>query len=226
MPEPIRPLRILRLGRRPYPVVHRLQRRLIDEIAAGRTADTLLLLEHEPVITCGRGTDPANLGPPGGDLPVVSIERGGDVTWHGPGQLIGYPLLLLRSHERDLHRHLRRTEELLIRTCGDLGCPADRKAGHTGVWVPAGAPARKVASIGVAVRRWVTWHGFALNRAVNPEVYAAINPCGLEAGVMTSLDRECPRCPGEEEVIEALIGHLADAFGRRPRTEPVPSDYL
>jgi lipoyl(octanoyl) transferase len=219
-------MRIWWLGRREYRLAHALQRRLADEVAAGEAPDTLLLLEHDPVITCGRGTDATNLPDPGGSIPVVGIERGGDVTWHGPGQLVGYPILGLRDHERDLHLHLRRIEDLLIRTCIDLGCTASRNPGFTGVWTPADQPARKLASIGVAVRRWVTYHGFALNVNVDRKVFDSIKPCGLDSEVMTSLDQECPQAPELPSVVETLARHLSDIFEREPKFERAPGSLL
>lgn len=222
----MRDLRVWWLGRMTYGRAHALQQAVLEEVLAGRAPDTLLLLEHEPVITCGRGTDPANLGAAARRLPVYEVERGGDVTWHGPGQLVGYPILRLEEGERDLHAHLRRTEEVLIRTCRDLDCPAGRRPGLTGVWTPADAPARKLASLGVAVRRWVTWHGFALNITTDPAVFSAINPCGLEAGVMTSLARECPVPPDRRQVVERLARHLPGIFRRRVYFERTPIDRL
>ena len=219
-------LRIWWLGRQEYRSVHNLQQKLVEEVATGRAPETLLLLEHEPVVTCGRGTDPTNLAGAGSDIPIVEIERGGDVTWHGPGQLVGYPILRLQDEERDLHLHLRRIEDLLIRTCADLGCPAARRPGFTGVWTPADEPARKVASIGIAVRRWVTYHGFALNVSVDTSVFDSINPCGLESEVMTTLDRECEKAPGRPRVVETLAGHLSDVFGRDPTFERAPRSLL
>jgi lipoyl(octanoyl) transferase len=219
----MRELRVRWLGRVAYPEAHALQKQVLEGVFAGRDPDTLLLLEHEPVITCGRGSDRSNLGPAAARLPVFEVERGGDVTWHGPGQLVGYPILRLAGAERDLRAYLRRLEEVLIRTCTELGCPAGRRPGYTGVWTPPEAPARKLASIGVAVRRWVSWHGFALNVTTDPGAFALINPCGLEAGLMTSLAVESPRPPGLGPTIAALVRHLPEVLGRRVRLEPAPA---
>jgi lipoyl(octanoyl) transferase len=219
-------VRVWWLGRQEYRSAHALQKRLVEEIAAGEAPDTLLLLEHDPVLTCGRGTDLDNLRGDNGGIPVVEIERGGDVTWHGPGQLVGYPILGLRDGERDLHLHLRRIEDLLIRTCVDLGCQAARNPGFTGVWTSADEPARKLASIGVAVRRWVTYHGFALNVSVDRDVFDSINPCGLESGIMTSIDRECREAPGLPKVVESLARHISDVFEREPIFERAPRSLL
>ncbi|MFO7769494.1 MAG: lipoyl(octanoyl) transferase LipB [bacterium] len=221
-----RPLRTWWLGRTGCEAARRLQLRLVDQVAGGEGPDTLLLCEHDPVITCGRGTDPSNLGPAAAELPVAEVERGGDVTWHGPGQLVGYPILALQEEERDLHLHLRRTEELLIRTLAEQGCPAGRNPPHTGVWVPAGEPVRKIASIGVAVRRWTTYHGFALNISSDVEEFTRINPCGLDAGLMTTLRREVGEGPGLPEVFESLCGLLGEVFGRDARCERTPAGIL
>ena len=215
-------MRVWWLGRREYSRVLDLQRRLVEQIAAGNEPDTLLLLEHEPVLTVGRGTDPLNLPADGNGLPIHEIERGGEATWHGPGQLVGYPILRLGPQERDLHLHLRRLEELLIDTCGDVGCASTRRDGLTGVWTPASQPSRKVASIGVAVRRWTTYHGFALNVRVDPSAFHDFNPCGLDGTVMTSLDREISGAVTMAEVIESLVGRLEPTFQRRPAMEHAP----
>ena len=124
-----------------------------------------------------------------GDIPVIEVERGGDVTYHGPGQLVGYPILKLDEAERDLHLYLRNLEEALIGVCADVGLEGRRNPGWTGAWIGA----RKVASLGIAVRRWVTLHGFALNVSTDLSRFAMINPCGLEATVMTSLAAETGR---------------------------------
>ena len=141
------------------------------------------------MITLGRRQSAtANVLAPG-DIPMFEIERGGDVTYHGPGQLVGYPIFKLDGDERDLHAYLRSLEEALIGVCADVGLAGRRNPGWTGVWIGE----RKVASIGIAVRRWVTMHGFALNVATDLSRFAAINPCGLDAAVMTSLSREAGR---------------------------------
>ncbi|MBI5366508.1 MAG: lipoyl(octanoyl) transferase LipB [Planctomycetes bacterium] len=196
-------LELLDLGRIDYREAWALQLRRVEERAAGRVGDALLFCEHPPVITCGRGTKPANLLAP--DVPVVEIERGGDVTWHGPGQLVGYPILLLPPGGRDLHRHLRWIEAGLIRALARLGVAGEPRAGLTGVWVGA----RKLASIGIAVRRWVTYHGFALNVEPDLAAFARIRPCGLDASVMTSLAAVLGRSPGMAAAREAVARAFA-----------------
>jgi lipoate-protein ligase B len=189
-----------------------LQRELVAARQRDEVPDTLVLVEHPDVITLGRGTRRENLLRPEG-MPIFEIERGGDVTYHGPGQLVGYPVFLLRDHERDLHAYLRRLEEALLRTVGELGVPGARRDGWTGVWT-AEAPARKLASIGVAVKRWVTLHGFALNVATDLARFRAINPCGLDAGTMASLSSCLGRPVGLAETRAALVRHMGVVFGR------------
>ena len=161
-----------------------LQQRLAAEVAAGETPDTLLLLEHQPVYTIGTGGSEANILDR--TLEAVRINRGGDVTWHGPGQLVGYPIVNLGSRRRDLHRYLRFLEELLIVIAADFRVEAWRIPGRTGVWTEEG----KLASIGVGVRRWVTMHGFALNVSPDLSAFARINPCGFPDCPVTSLAAE------------------------------------
>ncbi|MBI1723868.1 MAG: lipoyl(octanoyl) transferase LipB, partial [Gemmatimonadetes bacterium] len=153
--------------------------------------DALLLLEHPPVVTLGRGTrqsslpiDPDALRRRGID--VFEIERGGDVTYHGPGQLVGYPIFDLTKHRQDLHWFLRQLEEALIVALRALGILGERHAGHTGVWTSG----RKIASIGIHVRQWVTWHGFALNVTTDLSAFDLIVPCGIPNVVMTSVQKE------------------------------------
>jgi lipoate-protein ligase B len=144
-----------------------------------------------------------------GDIPVFEVERGGDVTYHGPGQLVGYPIVLLEGVDRDLHRFLRNLEEALIRASRALGIESGRAEGKTGTWVEG---ARKLASIGIAVKRWVTYHGFALNVSTDLKKFGSINPCGFAAGVMTSLSAEAGRAISLAEVTPLVVGELAAVF--------------
>jgi lipoate-protein ligase B len=173
--------------------------------------DTLILVEHPDVLTLGRGSHRENLVAPG-DIPIFEVERGGDVTYHGPGQLVGYPIFLLRAPERDLHVYLRNLEEALIQTLGELGLSCARRAGWTGVWDHAAE--RKLASIGVAVKRWVTLHGFALNVSTDLGRFAAINPCGLEAGVMTSVSTLLGRPVALDRVKPVVTRKMGEIFAR------------
>ena len=184
------------------------QERLVARRLAGGP-DTLLLLEHPPVYTLGRGADDRHLGSTAAaGAPVVRTHRGGQVTYHGPGQLIGYPILGLRGLRTDIRWYLRTLEGMLIAALAEWGIVGERVEGRTGVWVRG----RKIASIGVAVRRWVTWHGFALNVGRDLSGFARITPCGLQGVEMTSVGRE-----GGPETTKAatpvVLGHFLATFG-------------
>jgi lipoyl(octanoyl) transferase len=213
----IRPAQLVELGRREFAEVWEIQKDLVEKRKRDEIPDTLILVEHENVVTVGRRLH-AEQHIHAREMPIFEIERGGDVTWHGPGQLVGYPIVKLDENERDLHAYLRNLEAGLIAVCEKLGVPAGRKPDWTGVWV--GDAARKVASIGIAVRRWVTMHGFALNVAVDLRAFAAIDPCGLPASVMTSLDAEAKRAVTVEEIAPLVAAEISRALGRefsRPR---------
>jgi len=183
-------LSILWLGRVDYRQGLALQERLVAERGAGSIPDQLLLLEHDPVYTMGRTPDQASLrGASHLPHPVVQTNRGGQATYHGPGQLVGYPILDLRDHGRDLHRYLRALEGLMLRVCASFGVNARRREGLTGAWVAD----RKIASIGVGVRRWVSMHGFALNVCGDLAPFQEITPCGIAGVAMTSLEKEARR---------------------------------
>lgn len=178
------------LGRVRYEQALALQDRLAAERRTGSIPDQLLLLEHEPVYTIGRTPDQTSLR--GGSHlrhPVIETNRGGQATYHGPGQLIGYPILDLRQHGQDLHKYLRALEELLIRVCAEFGVAARRREGLTGTWVVD----RKIASIGVGVRHWISMHGFALNVCGDLAPFEEITPCGIAGVSMTSLEKESAR---------------------------------
>ena len=207
------PLRVLDLGLREFGEVWKQQLELLGARQRDEIDDTLVLVEHPHVITLGRGAKRENLLHPA-DTPVFEIERGGDITYHGPGQLVGYPIFKLRDAERDLHLYMRRLEETIIRTLAALGLPAGRRAGWTGVWtVPE--PQQKLASIGVAVKKWVTMHGFALNVATDLARFTAINPCGLDAAVMTSASACLGRAVTLDECKPLVIEAAAEVFERR-----------
>jgi len=183
---------------------------LQEEIVARKAADTsapdeLLLLEHEPVYTIGRTPDQSSLREASTlPHPVVQTNRGGQATYHGPGQLVGYPILDLRVRGQDLHRYLRGLEDVLIALLADYGIDARRSAGQTGVWVGR----KKIASIGVGVRRWISMHGFALNVCGDLAPFAAITPCGIAGVEMTSVARECGREISVREVAERVGPHF------------------
>src|SRR5829696_2100507 len=171
--------------------------------------DVLLLVEHPPVVTLGRSSkerhllaSPALLATRGVEL--FEVERGGDVTFHGPGQLVGYPIVDLKRHKQDLHWYLRQVEEALIRAVGGMGIVAERSTGFTGVWTGG----RKLASIGVHARDWVTWHGFALNVTTDLRYFDLIVPCGIDSVEMTSVARELERAPTDESLGDATRGHV------------------
>jgi lipoyl(octanoyl) transferase len=201
-------LRIARCGRVPYDVALAWQEALVARRLDGGP-DALLVLEHPPVYTLGRGADARFLGVAAdGDIPVVRVGRGGQVTYHGPGQLVGYPILGLRDLRPDVRWYVRGLEEVLIDALADLGIAAVRRPGLTGVWVGP----RKIGSIGVAIRRWVTWHGFALNVAPDVSGFAAITPCGIDGVVMTSVAREGG--PSDLEIVaEVVVRRFAQHFG-------------
>ena len=205
-------LQVLDVGLLEYREAWALQQRLVDERVADARPDTLVLCEHPHVFTLGRRAGArANVIAPG-EVPVVEVERGGDVTYHGPGQLVGYPILKLAPEEQDLHRFLRGLEEALIRALAQsVGLEAERRAGATGVW----AAGKKIVSLGVAVRNWVTFHGFALNVATDLAYFARIVPCGLRPEVMSSLERLQGRAVTLAEVTPAVVASLAEVFGRR-----------
>jgi lipoyl(octanoyl) transferase len=173
-------------GRVPYSAALAWQETLVARrLAGGR--DALLLLEHPAVYTLGRGGDVRHLGAAAtGDVEIVRVGRGGQVTWHGPGQLVGYPILGLRALKPDVHWYVRSLEQILIDTLAGFDVAAERRDGLTGVWVGG----RKIASIGVGIRRWVTWHGFALNVGRDLSGFQAITPCGIDGVRMTSLALE------------------------------------
>jgi lipoate-protein ligase B len=211
-------LRIEDLGRRPYAEVLELQRDLRRRRIEGELAeDVLLLVEHPPVITLGRGTRASSLPIAPAELErrgveVFEVERGGDVTFHGPGQLVGYPILDLRGHRQDLHWYLRSLEDVLIQALGQLGIEAGRNPGLTGVWTSG----RKIASIGIHVKQWVTLHGFALNVTTDLDPFELIIPCGIRQVVMTSVAEELlPDDPDSlmAEVRARVVGAFRDVFG-------------
>jgi lipoate-protein ligase B len=207
------PFRVVDLGTREFGEVWKEQLALVGARQRDEIADTLLLVEHPHVITLGRGAKRENLLRPA-DTPIFEIERGGDITYHGPGQLVGYPIFKLRQHERDLHLYMRRIEETLIRSVAAVGLEGGRRAGWTGVWTLP-EPQRKLASIGVAVKKWVTLHGFALNVSTDLARFAAINPCGLDAAVMTSVSASLGRAVPVEELKTIVAEQAGEVFERQ-----------
>ena len=210
-----RALDVRRLGVVPYAEALALQRSLVEDRRAGRIADTLLLVEHPHVLTLGVRGDGGRshilatadaLASRGVD--VFEAGRGGDVTYHGPGQLVGYPIIDLNPGRRDVHRYVRDLEEVLIRTAADYGIAAGRLDGLTGVWVGE----EKLAAIGVRIARWITSHGFALNVATNLDYFSLIVPCGIPDRGVTSISRLLGRPVELEEVAARVAAHFDKVF--------------
>ena len=203
----------LDLGTRllPYEPTWQLQREVLAAVADGTREDVVLLCEHEDVYTAGRRT--ASWDRPVDGTPVVDVDRGGRITWHGPGQLVGYPIVKLAT-PIDVVRYVRALEEALIRTCADLGLTAIRVDGRSGVWFPADElrRERKVAAIGVRVSRGVTMHGFALNCESDLTAFDRIVPCGIDDADVTSLSVETGRRVTIAEVLPLVRGHLVDTL--------------
>ena len=218
----LRPLRVIRLGRTGYSEALELQRDLVEDRKNGRIPDTLLLLEHPHVITLGvrRGGGRHNIVARAEKLQELGVSvfeagRGGDVTYHGPGQLVGYPILDLRPDRQDVHRYVRDLEDMLIRTCGDFGVTAERLPGMTGAWV--NHPTRgleKIAAIGVRISRWITSHGFAFNVTTDLDFFRLIIPCGIADRGVTSLRATTGDMVHRQRVEDALIQQFAAVFAR------------
>jgi lipoyl(octanoyl) transferase len=236
-----RELAVRRLGVVPYDDALALQRSLVEQRKAGAIPDTLLLLQHPHVITLGvKGdggrahilADQATLNARG--VAIAETGRGGDVTYHGPGQIVGYPIIDLDPERRDVHRYVRDLEEVMIRVCAAYGVSAGRIAGLTGAWVRAGqpepqstapdvaarssAPAEKIGAIGVRISRWVTSHGFAFNVKTDLEYFRWIVPCGIADRGVTSLEREIGAEIPLAEVEARFVQFFGDVFDRCPRT--------
>lgn len=217
---PRRPLSVRRLGVVPYGEAVTLQERLVEQRKAGQVSDTLLLLQHPHVITLGVKRASARshvvVGPEileARGVDVLESGRGGDVTYHGPGQVIGYPILDLKPDRADVHRYVRDLEEVMIRCCGDYGVRAVRLPGLTGAWVQTPRGPEKIGAIGVRISRWVTSHGFAFNVSPDLEYFRLIVPCGIADHGVTSLSALLGAPAGLAEVESALLHHFTDVFG-------------
>jgi lipoate-protein ligase B len=198
---------LIRFEAADYQEVRLKQQQAVADVASKLSKEKLFLGTHEHTITLGRRTDRRNLlaQEPSADLvtpKIYEIERGGDVTYHGPGQLVGYPIIRLGKNP-DLHAYLRNLEEVLIIALRAIGIEAERKKDYTGVWVDGGK--RKIASLGIAVKQWVTYHGFALNIATDLRYFQLLNPCGLDASIMTSVDKELGRTVELENLVKPLL---------------------
>lgn len=210
----MRSIEVRRLGRVPYAQALELQRALVEDRRANRAGDLLLIVEHPPVVTLGvraetsrshiLATDAALLSR---GVEIHETGRGGDVTYHGPGQIVGYPIVDLRPDRLDVHRYVRDLEEVLIRAVGDFGVQGERVKGLSGVWVGND----KLAAIGVRISRWITSHGFALNVTTDLDAFRWIVPCGIEGRGVTSLERLGVRA-AQRDVEDRLIGRFAEVF--------------
>jgi lipoyl(octanoyl) transferase len=217
-----RRLEVRRLGLVPYAEGLELQRALVEDRKTGRIPDTLLLLQHPHVVTIGVKKDgrshiiatPEQLSSRG--VEVFETGRGGDVTYHGPGQLVGYPILDLNPDRRDVHRYVRDLEEVIIRVCAGYGLSADRIKGLSGAWIRD----EKIGAIGVRISRWVTSHGFAFNVTTDVEFFNLIVPCGIADRGVTSLAAQLGRVPDMTEVEDRFEEHFAAVFDRE--FEPAP----
>jgi lipoyl(octanoyl) transferase len=215
-------LAVVGLDRMGYEEALQLQRAAAQaRIDRGVTHDVLLLVEHPPVVTLGRSFQAEHLStPPDGlrarGIEIHEVERGGDVTFHGPGQLVGYPVFDLSEHRKDLHWFLRQIEGSLIAALEQLGVPGERNEDYTGVWTGG----RKIASIGIHVKQWVTWHGFALNVTTDLSFFDLIVPCGIAQVEMTSVARELGgRTPRDlwARTLDAVVLGFADTFAQQPQ---------
>jgi lipoyl(octanoyl) transferase len=214
----MRELEVRRLGVVPYDEALAMQRALVEERRAGHVPDLLLLLQHPPVITLGVKGDGgrANIVATDARLAELGIAvhetgRGGDVTYHGPGQIVGYPILDLKPDRCDVHRYVRDLEDVMIRVCADYGVTAGRIKGLTGAWVGAG----KIGAIGVRLSRWITMHGFAFNVSTDLDHFKLIVPCGITDRGVTSLERATGRRLSLSEVEDAVAGRFQDVFERQ-----------
>ncbi len=204
---------VWRLGVMEYGAAYQLQKKLHQQRVAGEVEDTLLLLEHPPTITVGKAGSTENILVPRETLHQMGIslyfvDRGGDVTYHGPGQLVGYPILDLSSRGGDLKRYVRDLEEVLIRTLDDFSIKAGRDPRHVGVWVGQ----KKIASIGLSIRDWVTMHGFALNVSTNLEGFSLIHACGVKDRKTVSMKGLLASQPSMEQVTVRLLQHFSEVF--------------
>jgi len=209
------------LGLVDYQETWELQLRLVRERAQGHIPDQLLLLEHPHVFTLGRRGRTANVLSSDQDIvaagaQLIHSDRGGDVTYHGPGQLVGYPILYLEESERDVPRYVRRLEEAIVRTLAGFGIAAGREPGFPGVWVRE----EKVCAVGVKISEWVTLHGFALNVSTDMSMWRHIVPCGIAGKGVTSMERLLPSAPSTNAVGERFVERFGDVFERRMVTRP------
>jgi lipoate-protein ligase B len=199
-------LNIIDLGRMEYASAVEEMQRILKQRIEGQIPDTLLLCEHDPVYTVGRTRGAVSNVVAPGDVPVIEVARGGDVTFHGPGQIVGYPIFQLPEHRHDLHGFMRGLEEVMIRTLARFDITAARDDRNTGVWVDGS----KMMAIGIGAKRWVIWHGFALNHTVELDFFRRINPCGMDASLVTRMADHLDPLPAREAVTTIIIEELMD----------------
>jgi lipoyl(octanoyl) transferase len=213
---------LLNLGPTPYLEAWDLQRSLAAAVSQGAIPDTILLLEHPPVITLGRRAEEGELHvPDGADVEIVETDRGGKSTFHGPGQLVCYPILDLTRHGQDVKRYCRDLEEALIQTLAAFGLGAERIEGLTGIWLTS--PPRKIASIGIHIHKWVTTHGYALNVDLDPAPFTEwITACGIEGAAFTTMASELAGAVSVDDVRGPAADALAEVFGLE--LEQLPAD--
>jgi lipoyl(octanoyl) transferase len=215
---------LLNLGRTPYLEAWELQRSLAAAVSQGAIPDTVLLLEHPPVVTLGRRAEEGELHvPSGAEVEIVETDRGGKSTFHGPGQLVCYPILDLTRHGQDVKKYCRDLEEALIRTLGAFELPGRRIEGLTGIWLES--PPRKLASIGIHIHKWVTTHGYALNVDLDPAPFTEwITACGIEGAAFTTMARELDRPLSIDDVRGPAADALAEVFGLTFEQLPADAD--
>ncbi len=206
-------IKVLRFGIVDYRNAYELQKKLLQEKIEGSNSDYLILLQHNPVITIGRSGNNKNILVPESllksrGIELFEIERGGDVTYHGPGQITGYPILDLRNYKKDVHWYIRNLEEVIIRVLGEYGIKGKRVDKYTGVWVGN----EKIAAIGVAIKRWITFHGFAFNVCPDLSHFSLINPCGITDKGVTSLEKILGYKVSVEEVEQLIISNFLYLF--------------
>ena len=206
-------LNVIKLGVVDYGEAYNLQKRLLEEHIQGKGRDSLLLLQHNPVITIGRSGSRDNILIPesvltAAGIEICEIDRGGDVTYHGPGQLTGYPIINLRHFRKDVHWYLRQLEETIIRVLAEYGITGERMEGYTGVWVGN----EKVAAIGVGIKRWITYHGFAFNIYPDMSHFQMIRPCGITDKGVTSLERLLGYRVDMDEVVKKTASAFAEVL--------------
>jgi lipoyl(octanoyl) transferase len=213
---------LLNLGETPYLEAWELQRSVAAAVSQGAIPDTILMLEHPPVVTLGRRAEEGELHvPAGAEVEIVETDRGGKSTFHGPGQLVCYPILDLTRHGQDVKKYCRDLEEALIRTLGTFELPAKRIDGLTGIWLES--PPRKIASIGIHIHKWVTTHGYALNVDLDPAPFTEwITACGIEGAAFTTMAGELGRPVTVEDVRGPAAGALAEVF--ELELEELPAD--